>query len=169
MNLQETVLGIIIFVVFWAYQGGYANSLGTSAWFLGAIILTVLLWLIGKVNMPKSPADIKEVWKVGMILLLAGTFIISYLGPFLGAVFPPGVTPAQLAPMVLSLWLVIIGGALFVTGWKSQNGFATFIAVFWLFSSMHFVTAVSTGPNSYLHFGFVVGVPYIIHGLVRKK
>ena len=169
MNPREVILGIILFGVFWAYQMGYTSSLGSSAWFLGAIIFVAVLWVIGKTNMPKSPADIKEVWNVLMLVLLVGTFFMSYLGSYLGAVFPPDVTPAQLTPMVLSFWLVIVGAALFVTGWKTQNGLATAIAVFWLFSALHFVTAVSTGPNSYLHFGFVVGMPYIIHGLIRKK
>lgn len=167
-NWKEFVLGIVLFAVFWAFQVGYASSLGSSEWFAGAIIFVVLLWAIAYSVMPKKPpADVSQFWMFVSAFAIVATFIVSYLGPYLGAVLPA--SPAALTPLVLSFWLVVFGAAMFVGGWNSKNSVQTWIGVFWLFSALHFVTAVGTGPNSYLHFGLVVGLPHIIDGLIKKK
>lgn len=169
MNWKVTVLGIVLFLVFWAFQAGYANSLGTSAWFLGVIIFTVLLWAIGKALMPKGSAESKELWMFATAFVVISTLVISYLGPAFGAVFPAGFTASQLTPLVLSFWLMVYGGAMFVGGWQGKKGVMTLIGVIWLVSAMHFVTALSTGPNSYLHFALVTGLPFILWGIMAKK
>ena len=168
MEVRQVVLGIAILLVFWAYQNGYANSLGTTGWFVGIIIFTLLLWSVGKVAMPKQPAEQKELWMFASAFAIVSTFVISFLGPMLGAVFPPNFSPSQLTPLVLSLWLMVYGGAMFVGGWQMKNGIPALIGVIWLFSALHFVTAVGTGPNSYLHFGLVTGLAVILAGLLRK-
>ncbi len=169
MNLQQTVLGIVLFIVFWGFQNGYANSLGTSAWFAGSIIFVIILWLIGKSSMSKPSAEMKELWMFTIAFAIVTTFIVSYLGPYFGVVFPANFTPAMLTPLVLSIWLIVFGGAMLITGWQSKMGVTTLIGIIWLFSALHFVTAVSTGPNSYLHFGLITGLPYILSGLLAKK
>ena len=170
MNIKEVVLGIVLFVVFWAFQVGYANSLGTHAWFIGSIVFVVLLWAIAYAVMPKQPpAEVKQFWVFVSAFAIVTTFLVSYLGPSLGAILPPGFAPSMLTPLVLSIWLVVFGAAMTVGGFNSKNNIQTWIGIFWLFSAMHFVTYVGTGPNSYLHFALVVGLPHIIDGLIRKK
>lgn len=168
MDLKQTVMGIVLFIVFWAFQGGYFNSLGAAAWFVGSIIFVVILWVIGKFAMPNPSAEIKDLWMFVTIFAIVATFMISFTGPYLGAVLPAD--PSQLTPLVLSFWLIIFGGALFVTGHADQKWNVTaVIGLIWLFSSLHFVTAVSTGPNSYLHFGLITGLSFIIGGIVAKQ
>lgn len=170
MNIKEVVLGVVLFVVFWAYQAGYANALGMHAWFVGSIIFVVLLWAIAYSVMPKKPpAEVRQFWMLVSAFAIVATFMVSYLGPSLGAVFPAGFTPAMWTPMVLSFWLVVFGSAMAVGGFMSKNMTQAWIGVFWLFSALHFVTAVGTGPNSYLHFALVVGLPHVLDGLIRKK
>jgi hypothetical protein len=166
-NWKEFVLGIVLFAVFWAFQAGYANSLGASAWFAGSIIFVILLWAIGYSLMPKVSAEAKQFWTFVSAFAIVATFIVSYMGPSLGAVLPAN--PAALTPLVLSFWLVVFGAAMFVDGHGTKNKVQTWLGVFWLFSALHFVTSVGTGANSYLHFALVVGLPHIIDGLVRKK
>ncbi len=169
MNVQQIVIGLVMLLVFWAFQKGYADSLGTSVWFLGAIIFSVLLMLMGKAVMPKPPEELKKLWNFAILFALAATFAISFLGSMLGAVFPPNFTPAALTPLVLSLWLMVFGGTLFVGAQASKELVGSLIGVIWLFSSLHFVTSVGTGPNSYLHFGLITGLSFIIAGLLQKK
>ncbi len=172
MDINQAALGVVLFVVFWAFQAGYVNTLGTSAWFLGVIIFAGILWLIGKSTMPKQTAEFQELWMFTTGFAVVATFVISYLGPTLGAVFPSGLSQEQLyaalTPLVLSLWLIVFGGSMFVTGWQAKWGVTTLTGIIWLFSAMHFVTATSTGANSYLHFGLLVGLPFIIYGLIVK-
>ena len=165
MNAKEVVLGIVLFAVFWAYQVGYAASLGQHAWFVGSIIFVVLLWAIAYSVMPKkAPAEVMQFWKLVSVFAIVATFMISYLGPWLGAILPA--SSAALTPLVLGFWLVVFGSAMAVGGFMSKNSIQAWIGVFWLFSSIHFL---ATGPNSYLHFALVVGLPHVIDGLIRKK
>ncbi len=166
MDLKQTVLGVVLFVVFWAFQIGVFNPLDTSAWVVGVIIVSVALWLIGRGVLPaKQEPEVVEVWKLTTIFAVVSTILIAYTGPDIGAVFPPGFSSAQLTPIVLSFWLIVFGAATFVTGWTMKWGATTALGVIWLFSSTHFL---ATGPNSYLHFGLLVGVPFIIYGLITK-
>ena len=58
MNAKEVILGIVLLLVFWVFQKGYLASLGTAAWFVGAVIFVVILWLIGMSMMTeKMTAD----------------------------------------------------------------------------------------------------------------
>lgn len=169
MDARQLGLGVVLFLVFWAFQAGYFDVLGTAAWFVGVIIFSGILWAIGKGVMPKPPEQIKRVWMFATVFAVVATFVISFLGPYIGAVFPPGFNPSQVTPLVLSFWLIIFGGAMFATGWQTKWGVTTLVGIIWLFSAMHFVTAVSTGPNSYLHFALLAGFPFIIWGLMAKK
>ena len=167
MDVRQAVLGLVLFVVFWGFQNNYAAPLGSAAWLAGSIVFVVILWLIGSGMMPKPPQEVKELWMLATSFLILSTFAISFLGPYLGAVLPS--SPAQLTPLVLSFWLVVYGAAMFVMGMQGKMNVSALIGVIWLFSALHFVTAVGTGPNSYLHFGLVTGLPFILAGLMAKK
>lgn len=169
MNAKQFVLGIVLFVVFWAFQAGYASPLGMHAWFVGSIIFVILLWAIGKAVMPKKPpADVQQFWIFVSVFALAVSFFASYLAVPLGAVLPPGVPLSAFTPLLLSIWLIVFGAALVVGGMNSKNSMQTWVGIFWLFSSVHFI-APGIGPNAYLHFAVVTGIPAIVGGLVAKK
>ncbi len=168
MDLKQTGLGVVLLVVFWAFQIGVFNFLGPTAWVVGVVAFSLILWLIGKVSIPKPEANVTELWNFTVAFAIVATAIIAYLGPYLGAVFPPGFMPSQLTPLILSIWLIVFGGTMFVTGWWAKWGVTTAVGVLWLFSSTHFVSNLSPGPNSYLHFGLLVGLPFILYGLITK-
>ena len=169
MDMKHAVLSIVLIAIFVAFQMGYAAPLGPATWFVGAIVFSVILMLMGKTAMAKSTPNIKSVWMLATIFVIAITFIISFLGPYVGAVFPPGFDPASLTPLVLSMWLIVFGGAMFVTGMEMKMAPATLIGIIWIFSAMHLVTVTAAGPNSYLHFAFVTGLPMLIASFVVNK
>ena len=169
MNANVLLSGIVLFVVFWAFQAGYFDALATTAWLVGLVIFIGVQWFIGKTLMPKPSADMKMLWMFAFAFAIVAQVMISYFGPYLGAVFPPGFTPSMLTPLLLSFWLIIFGGTMFIGGWFSKNSLAALIGVIWLLSSTHFVGVVSTGPNSWLHFGLLVSLPFILMGIMMKK
>ena len=158
MDLRQTGLGIVLFVVFWAFQVGYFESLGVSAWLLGAIIFAVVLWLIGKRAMPKPSADMQELWMFTTLFVVLGTIFAAYLSPYAGVVLPPGVTMLAFTPMLLSLWLVIFGAAMVVTGWQQKWGVTLAVGLLWLISAVHLPII---GPNAYIHFAVITGFPFM--------
>ncbi|MBI4021644.1 MAG: hypothetical protein HY369_05360 [Candidatus Aenigmarchaeota archaeon] len=166
MKAAHVVIGIVMFILFWAYQAGYAASLGPAAWFVAALVFSVLLMAMGKTSMEKPQPDIKSAWQFSIAFVLISTLIISFAGQSLGAVVPAD--PSAWTPMLLSFWLVVFGGAMLVTGWKIDSPLTTLVGIIWLFSALHFVTAVGTGANSYLHFGLVTGLTTILAGLFGK-
>ena len=164
MNAKEVILGIIIFIVFWAFQKGFLDSLGTAAWFVGAVIFVILLYLVGMATMPKATPEQKQLWMFVSAFGLVVTFILSFLAAPLGGVFQPTFTPAVLTPFVLSFWLVVFGGAFVVGGRMIGRSITLMIGVIWLFSAVHL--QLTTGANSYLHFGLVTGLSSILEGLM---
>ena len=166
MNVKEIIFGLALFAVFWAFHAGYAAPLGMHTLFAGSVIFVILLWGIGFALMPKKkpPVEVMQFWKFVTVFAVVATFIITYLGPYLGAV--PPVSSAALTPLVLSFWLIVFGSALFVGGHTSKNHIEMWTGAFWLFSSIHIL---AIGPNVYLHFALVVGIPHVIDGLIRKK
>ena len=169
VDVKQTVSGIVLFAVFWAFQNGYFASIGPAAWVVGVIVFAAIMWFIGKSMMPKANKEMSELWQFASLFAIVSTIAIAYLGPYLGAVFPPGFTPSMIAPLVLSFWLVVFGGAMVVTGLQAKWPVTTLTGIIWLFSSPHFVTALSTGPNSYLHFGLVTSLPFVLYGLMSKN
>lgn len=166
MNIQQVIYGVVIFLVFWAFQAGYVSGLGNAAWFVGVIIFSVLLMLIGKAVMPKPSAEQKMLWNFATGLAVVLTALMSFAAPFIGVVFPPNFDPSQLTPLVLSSWLIVFGGALFAGSFQGRNLIGLLTSIFWLFSSIHLL---SLGPNSYIHFAVVASIPMILNGLLMKK
>lgn len=168
MNIKNVLYGIILFVVFWAFQAGYVAFLGPAAWFVGVIIFIIVICSFC-VGMPKQDAEVKQVCYFTGAFALIVTFMFSFLGPSLGMVIPAGFDPSMLTPMILSIWLVIFGSGFLYTGFKLKEGIPTIIGLIWLFSAIHFVSALSTGPNSYLHFGTITGISILVYGLIQKR
>ena len=169
MDLRTAGSGVVLLLVFWAYQIGLLSSLGAAGWLLASIIFVAVLWFIGQGMMPKPTASQKELWMFTSIFGIVATFIILYVGPYLGAVVPTTAAGMMdLGQILLSIWLIVFGAAMFVTGWEMKWNVHMWIGLFWLISALHFVTSINAGPNSYLHFGLVVGLPFVIYGLIRK-
>ncbi len=164
MDARQFVLGIVILLVFWAFQAGYFSSLGPPALFVGAIIFVILTWIIGKGIMPNPPAENKQMWNFVVVFLIIVSIIASFVPPnVLGAVLPAGFDFSMVVPFILALWLVLFGAAMFVTGHEMKMGMAQVIGLIWLFSAITFVG--NAGPNAYLHFGIVTGLTFILGGI----
>ncbi len=166
MNWQEVVLGIVLFLIFWAFQAGYLDVLGTAGWFVGAIIFVGILWAIGRSKMQKPQQDVKATWNFAVVLALVVTFLISIVGSWATDLVPAGLSSAQVGSMTMGFWLIVFGGAMFVTGWVTKMGVASVIGILWLFSSLYFTL---TGAGTYVQFGMVTALPFIIGGILTKK
>jgi hypothetical protein len=168
MNAKQVLVGIVLFAVFWAFQAGYASSLGAGAWVLGVVLFSVLLWgfwaVSGKAK-SKTPKEMMALWHFATAFVVISTIFIAYLGSYFGAVAPAG----DPSPLILSFWLLVYGGAMWVSGKEAKDVTGSLVGIIWVFSALHFVTAISTGPNSYLHFALVTGLPLILQGLMNKS
>ena len=165
MDLKQTALGIVQVLVFLAFQAGVFNSLQYATWLLGVIIFSVILWLIGRVSMPRrSPPMLEELWKFTVILAVVLTAIYSLGAPFVSSMMPMGMTMEQVTSLMLGFWLVIFGAAMFVTGWTTKWAVTTTVGMIWVFAGI--LTAVSTG--NYFDFGLITGLPFVIYGLITK-
>lgn len=166
MDVRQTGLGVVLVLFFWAMQAKYID-LGPLNWVLGGVVLVVVFYLIGKGVMPKPSEEIKEL----RMFLYALVIVFSVLCAF-GPAFIPGVVlpPAgfDMSPLIIGMWLMLFGAYMFVIGWLQRWAVTSLVGVFWLFSAFQFVSAVSWGPNSWIHFGLVVGLPFIIYGLIKK-
>ncbi len=165
MDLRQTGLGVVLFAVFLAFQVGVFNMLGPVAWLLGVIIFSVILWLIGRVSMPRrTPPQLTELWQFTTLFAIVSTAIVSLGYPLLTSMMPSGVSMAQFTSYVLGFWLIVFGAGMFVTGWTVKWGVTTAVGVIWVFSAMFFIAA----PSEYFYFGLVAGLPFIIYGLITK-
>jgi hypothetical protein len=161
LDLKQTALGFVLLIFFLLFQFGVFRPLGTSAWVLGVIVLSVIFWLMGKATMPKKqPPQLVELWQFATIFAVVATVIIAYGGMLVQTTMPQTSMP-DLTPLVLGLWLVIFGAATLVTGWTAKWGVTIAVGIIWLFSAFHTV--------SYLDFAFLVGLPFIIYGLISKR
>lgn len=166
MELKQTALGMVQVLVFVAFQLGVFNALQYMAWLLGVIIFAVILWLIGKVSMPRrAPPMLEELWKFTTILAVALTAIYSLGAPYMASMMPSGMSMAQVTSLTLGFWLVIFGAAMFVTGWTVKWGVTTAVGIIWVFSGVIF--AAVTG--SYFDFALITGFPFIVYGLTTKS
>lgn len=158
MDIQQIVLGLVLFIVFWAFQAGYVSALGQWQWLAGVVVFAVILYIIGKVVMPKPSAEMQQIWQFAIGVTILSTIITTVLTGGQAAV----------APIVISWWLIVFGAALFATGWSAKQNGALMIGLFWLIGSTHFLSS-TVAAVAYLHFGLLTGVPYIIWGLIAKK
>ncbi len=165
MDSKQTGLGIVQFIVFLAFQAGVFNALGPVAWLLGVIIFSVILYLIGKVAMPRrQPPQSEELWKFTVLFTVVITAIVSLGAPFLSSVMPSGVSLSQFTSFILGFWLITFGAAMFVTGWTTKWAVTTAVGIIWVFSAVYF----ATGLPGYFYFALITGFPFIIYGLITK-
>jgi hypothetical protein len=165
MDLRQTGLGVLLFAVFIAFQMGVFAVLGPLAWLLGVIIFSVILWLIGRVSMPRrTPPQLVELWRFTTLFAVVVTAIVSLGYPLLTSMMPSGPSMAQFTAYVLGFWLIAFGAAMFVTGWTVKWAVTTVVGVIWVFSSVYFIAA----PSEYFYFGLISGLPFIVYGLITK-
>ncbi len=164
MELRQTGLGAVLFLVFVAFQAGVLSALQSYAWLLGVIVFSVILWLIGRGSMPKRmPPQVMELWQFSTALAVVITAVVSLGYPYLGSL-NPGVSMTVYTSWVLGSWLIIFGAAMFVTGWTTKWGVTTTVGIIWTFSAIYFIM----GTGGYFYFGLITGFPFIIYGLITK-
>ena len=167
MDLRQAGLGVVLLLVFWAFQAGYANILGPAMWFVGALIFVAVMFLIGQGAMKNPSAEMKELWTFTYVFALVAVAIFSFVPPgVLGITVPAGFSPSALTPYILSVLLAIFGGAMFVTGWLEKWNVTLLTGIVWLFVATHLYTLTF---NAYIHFAFTISLPFIIYGLISKK
>lgn len=164
MDLRQAGLGVILLLVFWAFQLGYFSSLGTASWFLAAVVFAGIMWAIGKGAMPKSSESQKELWMFVSISALVLAALFAFVPPsLLGVTNPPSVD--QIAAIFLTILLTLFGAAMFVTGWEMKWNVTMVVGLFWMVVATHLYTLV---PAAWIHFGVVTAIPFIIYGLIKK-
>lgn len=164
MEPKQIGLGIVQVLVFMAFQLGVFNMLGPLSWLLGVIIFSVILYLIGRVSMPRrQPPGLVELWKFTTILAVVLTAIYSLAAPLLGSMMP-NISMSQATALTLGFWLVIFGAAMFVTGWTTKWGVTTAVGVIWALSGL--IYAVVGG--NYFDFALITGFPFIVYGFITK-
>lgn len=167
MEPKQIALGVVQVLVFLAFQAGIFDSLQYVGWLLGVIVFSVILWLIGKVSMPRrTPPMLEELWKFTVILAVVLTAIYSLGAPFMVSMMPSGASMSQLTSLTLGFWLVLFGAAMFVTGWTVKWGVTTAVGIIWTFSGI--IYAAGTIPSTYFDFALITGVPFIVYGLITK-
>lgn len=165
MDLKQTGLGVVQLLVFLAFEFGVFKELGSIAWLIGVIIFAGILYLIGRVSMPRrAPPQIEELWKFTTGFAVLVTAIYSLLTAYSPAMTPAGMSMNQITSLILGFWLVVFGAAIFVTGWTAKWGVTTAVGIIWAFSGIFFATVVST----YFDFAILSGLPFIVYGLITK-
>jgi len=160
MDLKQAGLGVVLLIIFWAFQAGYLDALGTTSWVVGVVLFGLVLWLIGKEAMPKQPESMKELWMFTFVFAIVATAIMAWGTPYLG-------TPSSAMP--ISAWLVLFGGAMLLTGLHAKMEVTSLVGILWLFASIMFVTSFMGGSYSFIDFGLLVGLPFVIYGIMSKK
>jgi hypothetical protein len=67
------------------------------------------------------------------------------------------------------MWLILFGGAMLLTGMQAKIGVTSLVGILWLFSAVLFATVLSNGQFTFMNFGMLVGLPFIIYGIMSKK
>lgn len=161
MDFRQVALGIVLFLIFWGFQAGYLDFLGNIAWFVGALVISLLPWAfeMGRRG-PKPPEQVKQLWMFASAFVIVSVFIASFLAPSLGLDVS--------TPKILSIFLIIFGGGWLLHGWFQKQGIPALIGIIWIFSTLHFV-ASPNDPNSYIYFALVVGISFVLNGVFTKK
>ena len=166
MDARQFGLGIVLMLVFMAMQAGWL-PFGSMNLLIGAVVFVVVMYLIGKGVMAKPSAEMKELWMFSSALVLVITVIALFVAPLIpGLVVPTDMT--AFGALLMSLWMFVFGGAMFVTGWTEKWGVTTLVGILWLFGGLH-LSLPFVAQNGYIHFGLLVGLPFIIYGLMSKK
>jgi hypothetical protein len=155
MDFRQVVLGIVLFLIFWAFAAGYFEFLGNIAWFVGALFISFLPWLfeMGRKG-PKPPQQIKDLWMFATVFLVVATFILSFAGSFIGVTADTST--------VVSLWLIIFGGGWIMHGWLTKHGISGLLGIIWIF-------AVLIGFTSYSQLALILLLTFVLNGVFAKK
>lgn len=108
--------------------------------------------------MPRQPENMKELWMFTFAFAIVATAILAYGGAYVGTASPAIVT---------EVWLVLFGGAMFLTGWWAKFGVTTLVGILWLFSAV--LLGMGNGQFAFADFGLLTGLPFIIYGIMTKK
>ncbi len=155
----QLVYALIGLVVAFIYQ--FAGLSATYWWFIGIIVFSVLLGLIGKSNMPRASAETANLWKLAYAYAILITAVVSFGGLIISGYITPD--PAH----VVAYWFVVFGAAMFATGHAEKKSVPIVIGIIWVFSAL-FLAAYSSGFH-YGYAGLVFGLPFIIDSFLGKN
>lgn len=158
MDVRQTVYGLVILGVFFAIQAGYLNQIGSAIPLVGIIIFSAVMMLMGKAVMPKPKPDQKILWQFAIIFAVVLTALMSYGQEILGI--------SSLAPstIFITMWLIIFGGAMILTGRDMKWNITLLTGIVWLFSSFYMLFA-----GTFMQFGIITSLPFIIYGILPKR
>lgn len=168
MNPKKIVMGIIILLVFWAFQAGYVSSLGPAEWFAGAVVLSILLAITSKVAMPKAEPAVMQLWQFAIAFVIVLAAIMSFGMTALGASIPAGTSASSFTAIAVSMWLIVFGATMVATGSEAKKPHAKLIGFLWLFAALPTIISPLAAANAYLHLGVVVGLSAILAGIFIK-
>ncbi|MBI4170828.1 MAG: hypothetical protein HY514_03975 [Candidatus Aenigmarchaeota archaeon] len=150
MKSSLIVWGIIMLIVFSGAHWLLANKLLAEAWIwvILAIILVVANFLLGR-TMKKMPKGTETMWMALNVFGFITTLAVAV-----------GVVPVPLW-WLMSLWLLLMGGAVAIGGHVGNNALNMFMGLIMLFASVF----VSGFGNSYLFAGSLFfGFLAVVHG-----
>ncbi len=155
MNMQMSVYGLVMLIVFAAAQFTSATVNPAYLWIVLAIIIILLNMWVGK-SMKNPPKGLNEIW---MHLAVFG-FITT-------VVFGLWMAPTYALPLawLMSFWLLIKGAAAFVSGMASGNHMHTYAGTVFVFAAL-FVGAF--GAWYFLMGAWFFGLFPLIAGLLTK-
>lgn len=129
MKTSVVAWGLVLLVGFWASD--YLLGTGFSEaylWIAWAIIFNILNYAVGK-TMKKTPKEIGTLWMMGGVFGFLVTIVVA-----MNVVDLPFF-------WLMSLWLILMGAALFTGGHKMNNPGSIMMGIIYLFAALFVPTA----------------------------
>ena len=122
-------------------------------WVALAIILLIMNFWVGK-TFKKTPKESESVWLALSVFGFITTLAVAF-----------AVVPVQLS-WLMSLWLLLMGAAIWVGSHMAQDGLGMFVGLTVLFSSLF---APGFGASYLLAGALFLGFLGIVHGYLMEK
>ncbi len=152
MKTSLVVWGLVLLVGFWASD--YLIGTGfkeAHLWIAWAVILNLLNYAVGK-TMKKTPKEIGTLW------MQAGLF------GFLASVIVALNIIALPLSWLMSLWLILLGAALFAGSHKMSNPDGIMMGIIYIFAALFVPTT-----GYFLYGALVFGLLGLVNGYFAKE
>ncbi len=148
MNMQMSIYGLVMLIVFAGAQFASATVNAAYLWIVIAIVIILMNMWVGK-SMKNPPKGLAEIW-----------MSVAAFGFITTVVFGMWMAPTYALPLawLMSFWFILKGSAAFVSGWASGNHMHTYVGAVFVFASL-FVGAFGA---------WFFGLFALINGLLTK-